>query len=68
MIKVYFAAIIKLGSIGNLGPDENKMISAALAQLLLDKLNVPNNRYYVQFTDLNRAVSGDIRMQLNYYD
>ncbi|CAG9463653.1 unnamed protein product [Pedinophyceae sp. YPF-701] len=50
-----FCRIISLGSIGG---DKNKTISAAVCSLLERKLGVPPNRTYIEFTDPKRSDFG----------
>eukprot|EP00897_Mesotaenium_endlicherianum_P008906 jgi/Mesen1/8043/ME000043S07431 len=45
-------------SVGALGPDPNKKLSAALAELIDSKLGVPSNRFYIKFDDVKRSDLG----------
>ncbi|RUS18026.1 Tautomerase/MIF superfamily [Endogone sp. FLAS-F59071] len=45
------AALIKISSIGAVGPDENKESSKQLADYLASELGIPGNRFYIFFTD-----------------
>eukprot|EP01025_Chloroclados_australasicus_P005516 TRINITY_DN1169_c0_g1_i1.p1 TRINITY_DN1169_c0_g1~~TRINITY_DN1169_c0_g1_i1.p1 ORF type:complete len:196 (-),score=8.91 TRINITY_DN1169_c0_g1_i1:230-766(-) len=51
-------AYAELISIGAIGGDKNKTISASLAQVLEEKLKVPRNRFYLKFYDVARADFG----------
>ncbi|KAJ7518972.1 hypothetical protein O6H91_20G017500 [Diphasiastrum complanatum] len=46
------AAYGELVSIGAVGPDTNKKLSKALADILDSKLSVPPNRFYIKFYDV----------------
>ena len=39
-------------SIGGLGPDPNKKLSAAISEIMQTKLSVPPNRFYIKFYDV----------------
>ncbi|GAA0158021.1 decarboxylase [Lithospermum erythrorhizon] len=45
------AAYGELVSIGGLNPDDNKKLSAAIANILETKLNVPKSRFFLKFYD-----------------
>ncbi|KAG9139174.1 hypothetical protein Leryth_024667 [Lithospermum erythrorhizon] len=45
------AAYGELVSIGGLNPDVNKKLSAAIANILEAKLNVPKSRFFLKFYD-----------------
>jgi phenylpyruvate tautomerase len=42
----------ELVSIGGLGPEINKQLSAAIAEILQTKLSVPPARFYIKFYDV----------------
>lgn len=46
------AAYGELISIGGVGPDTNKRLSAAISDILKTKLSVPSNRFYIKFFDV----------------
>ncbi|GAU13899.1 hypothetical protein TSUD_262260 [Trifolium subterraneum] len=50
------AAYGELVSIGGLGPDVNKKLSAAIAAILETKLSVPKNRFFLKFYDTKASV------------
>ncbi len=50
-----FAQVISLGSIGG---EKNKIISAGICALLQSKLGVPPNRVYIHFVDPERSDFG----------
>ncbi|CAI5475682.1 unnamed protein product [Closterium sp. Yama58-4] len=52
------AAYAELISIGGLGPDTNKKLSAAISEILEAKLTVPPNRFYIKFYDVKRSDFG----------
>ncbi|CAI5501679.1 unnamed protein product [Closterium sp. Naga37s-1] len=52
------AAYAELISIGGLGPDTNKKLSAAISEILEAKLTVPLNRFYIKFYDVKRSDFG----------
>eukprot|EP00271_Cylindrocystis_brebissonii_P014309 TRINITY_DN35628_c0_g1_i1.p1 TRINITY_DN35628_c0_g1~~TRINITY_DN35628_c0_g1_i1.p1 ORF type:complete len:116 (+),score=16.18 TRINITY_DN35628_c0_g1_i1:179-526(+) len=52
---VAFAEVISLGA---LGPEPNKKLSAALADILESKLGVPRKRFYINFCDKQRSDFG----------
>ena len=39
-------------SIGGLGPDPNKKLSAAISEIMQTKVSVPPNRFYIKFYDV----------------
>ncbi|XP_028764505.1 macrophage migration inhibitory factor homolog [Neltuma alba] len=43
------AAYGELVTIGGLGPDENKKLSAAISSILETKLSVPKSRFFLKF-------------------
>ncbi|PNW69968.1 hypothetical protein CHLRE_17g700100v5 [Chlamydomonas reinhardtii] len=47
-----------LMSIGSIGGDKNKKISAAICEVLTAKLGVPANRVYIQFSDAKASDVG----------
>ncbi|PNX73247.1 macrophage migration inhibitory factor [Trifolium pratense] len=51
------AAYGELVSIGGLGPDVNKKLSAAVAAILETKLSVPKNRFFLKFYDTKASAS-----------
>ncbi|CAK9192844.1 unnamed protein product [Sphagnum jensenii] len=48
----------ELVSIGGLGPEINKQLSAAIAEILQTKLSVPPARFYIKFYDVKRTDLG----------
>nr|ABK23881.1 unknown [Picea sitchensis]ACN40205.1 unknown [Picea sitchensis] len=52
------AAYGELVSIGGLGSDTNKKLSAAIATILDTKLKVPKSRFYIKFYDVKRSDFG----------
>ncbi|KAJ7518973.1 hypothetical protein O6H91_20G017500 [Diphasiastrum complanatum] len=52
------AAYGELVSIGAVGPDTNKKLSKALADILDSKLSVPPNRFYIKFYDVKGSDFG----------
>jgi len=52
------AAYGELVSIGGLGSDTNKKLSAAIATILDAKLKVPKSRFYIKFYDVKRSDFG----------
>ncbi|XP_024392322.1 uncharacterized protein [Physcomitrium patens] len=52
------AAYGELISIGGVGPDTNKRLSAAISDILKTKLSVPSNRFYIKFFDVKRSDMG----------
>lgn len=42
----------ELISIGGIGPESNKQLSAALAEILQTKLSIPPSRFYIKFYDV----------------
>lgn len=52
------AAYGELVSIGGLGSDTNKKLSAAIAATLESKVNVPKSRFYIKFYDVKRSDFG----------
>ncbi|GMH43619.1 hypothetical protein BSKO_11541 [Bryopsis sp. KO-2023] len=51
-------AYAELISIGKLGLEENKKISAVLSECVSVKLGVPSNRFYIKFVDVARQDFG----------
>ncbi|KAA8517470.1 hypothetical protein F0562_017763 [Nyssa sinensis] len=49
------AAYAELLSIGGLGPDINKKLSAGIAALLETKLSVPKSRIFLKFYDVKAS-------------
>ncbi|GIL76838.1 hypothetical protein Vretimale_8678 [Volvox reticuliferus] len=47
-----------LMSIGSIGGDKNKKISAAICQVLTAQLSIPASRVYIQFSDADAADVG----------
>lgn len=45
-------------SIGALGPEPNKKLSAAVSGILEAKLKIPKNRFYIKFYDVKRSDFG----------
>ncbi|KAF5827738.1 Tautomerase/MIF superfamily [Dunaliella salina] len=45
------AAFADIHSIGSIGGEKNKQISAKVAAVLEEKLGIPSNRFYMQFHD-----------------
>ncbi|KAL5720905.1 phenylpyruvate tautomerase [Ranunculus cassubicifolius] len=45
------AAYGELVSIGGLNPNTNKELSAAISEILLTKLSIPKNRFFLKFYD-----------------
>lgn len=54
------AAYGELVSIGGLGPDVNKKLSAAIAAIIETKLSVPKSRFFLKFFDAKASY-------LNFY-
>lgn len=52
------AAYAELVSIGGLGPTVNKSVSAAVSDILEQKLSVPKSRFYIKFYDVKRSDFG----------
>ncbi|KAK9830211.1 hypothetical protein WJX72_010356 [[Myrmecia] bisecta] len=52
------AAYGELLSIGAIGGDKNKSISAAISEVLKVQLGVPSDRFYLKFTDVPRSDFG----------
>lgn len=52
------AAALTLVSLGAITPDNNRALSAAVAQVLNSELGVPQNRYYINFFDSDRSNVG----------
>ena len=52
------AAFAQIISIGAIGGDKNKTISAGLCEYLHKKLSVPPNRTYIHFVDVARSDFG----------
>jgi len=52
------AAYGELVSIGGLGSDTNKKLSAAIATILETKLSVSKSRFYIKFYDVKRSDFG----------
>ena len=49
------SAFVDIRSIGGLNPDVNKGISKELCAILQDKLEIPANRVFMNFTDVPRG-------------
>ncbi|MGP8199316.1 MAG: phenylpyruvate tautomerase MIF-related protein [Limisphaerales bacterium] len=49
------AALVEVRSIGGLSGDVNKKISQKICKLLGDSLGVPQNRIYLNFTDVGAS-------------
>ncbi|KAI4365528.1 hypothetical protein MLD38_021507 [Melastoma candidum] len=52
------AAYGELVSIGGLGPDVNKKLSAAVSAILESKLSVPKSRFFLKFYDTKGSFFG----------
>eukprot|EP00894_Picocystis_sp_ML_P004323 jgi/Pico_ML_1/54840/g699.t1 len=48
----------ELISIGAIGGEKNKSISSGLSRILVEKLAVPPNRFYLKFYDVERSDFG----------
>ncbi|KAI3381023.1 hypothetical protein SNEBB_005015 [Seison nebaliae] len=51
-------ALMHLTSIGKLGPEENKKLTANIMEHISKNLNIPQNRMYIGFFDAPRAFVG----------
>jgi hypothetical protein len=51
------AAYGELISIGGVGPDTNKQLSAAISEILETKLSVPPARFYIKFFDVKVCIT-----------
>lgn len=51
-------ALMHIGSIGKLGVEENKQLSAIIFKLIKEKLNIDGTRAYLTFHDQERSEVG----------